>query len=241
MNYKIADFVIKVTGLKYPRFDMWANKYKTEEKEEVEFNITPEDVAFERSVAQEADDDSLYEITAVLRKFSEWVAQKGAFLFHSVCFDLDGVGFVFAAHSGTGKTTHMIRWKNYFGDRLKTVNGDKPIIRFLEDEPNIPYAYGNPWNGKERFDRNMRTPVKHICFLKRSKKNYAEKVSKSEIIDLIFNQFYIPQNNPMATLQTIQLIDRFATCCDLWIIHCNMDDNAGELVYKSMFEYEVFE
>ena len=117
---------------------------------------------------------------------------------------------------------------------MTIVNGDKPIVRFFEDEPNVPYAYGTPWNGKERLGCNMRTPVKHICFIERSETNYVEKMKPSEIIDLIFNQVYMPKD-PIAVANTMQLINRFINCCSIWKIHCNMDISAAEVAYNTIF------
>ena len=177
------------------------------------------------------------ESAALLRKLAEALPQFDAVVLHSACFDVDGVGVAFAAHSGTGKTTHMNLWQRYLGDKMVVVNGDKPIVRFFEDEPEQPYAYGTPWNGKERLGCNMRTPLKHICFIERSETNYVEKVDKKAIIDRIFNQVYMPKD-PQAMIKTMQLIDRLVSCCDLWIIHCNMEDDAAKVAYETIFQQQ---
>ena len=189
------------------------------------------------SLIKNSEENSQYydlEITDLSRQLAEWLPNNGAFVLHSACFDVDGVGVAFAAHSGTGKTTHMNLWQELLGDRMTIVNGDKPIVRFFEDEPETPYAYGTPWNGKERLGCNMRTPLKHICFIERSETNYVEKMEKSDVIDRIFNQVYMPKD-PIAVMNTMQLIDRLLSCCNLWTIHCNMDPTAAEVAYKTIF------
>jgi len=236
MNYKIADFPVEIKGIKHELFTLRAQKYETDENAEVTFQITDEDIDFERKIEPSIDSVDAHEYTAVLRKFGEFLPLHNGFVLHSACFDVEGVGVAFAAHSGTGKTTHMRRWKAYLGDRFKVVNGDKPMVRFFDDEPEVPYAYGNPWKGKENFGKNRRTPLKHICFIERADTNYVEKVSKNDIIDAIMNQVYLPQNSPLALINTMQLIDRLLSCCELWKIHCNMDDDAGEIAYKAIFE-----
>jgi len=170
----------------------------------------------------------------ILREISSKLSDYNAVLLHSACFDVDGVGVAFAAHSGTGKTTHMRLWQELLGDKMVVVNGDKPIVRFFEDEPETPYAYGTPWNGKENMGCNMRTPLKHICFIERSETNYVEPMEKSDAINRIFNQVYMPKD-PMAVMNTMQLIDRLLSSCKLWIIHCNMDISAAETAYKTIF------
>lgn len=170
----------------------------------------------------------------VLEKLSEWLPTQDSFLLHSATFDVDGTGVAFSARSGTGKTTHMLLWQKLLGDRLKIVNGDKPIIRFFDNEPNTPYAYGTPWSGKERFGSDMRTPLKHICFIERSKTNYVTKLEKSDAVSLIIKQVYLP-NDPIALSSTMCLVDKLLSTCDLWIIHCNMESDAAKVTYETIF------
>ena len=188
--------------------------------------------------------DSTSEITkreallaAAYRKLAEWLPLHNAFVLHSAVFDVDGTGIALAAHSGTGKTTHMLLWQKLIGDRLKIVNGDKPIVRFFDDEPETPYAYGTPWNGKEHLGCNMRTPLKHICFIERAEKNSCEEITKTEAVDLLFNQVYMPKD-PQSAINTLQLINRLISCCKLWKIKCNMDIEAAQTAYTKIFETE---
>jgi len=130
---------------------------------------------------------------------------------------------------------------------LKIVNGDKPIIRFneekektnvisaVEEEGNdIPYAYGTPWNGKEHLGCNMRTALKHICFIERSETNYVSKIEKSDAINRIMQQVYMPKDSK-ALSQTLKLVDRLVGCCELWVIHCNMQIESADVAYKEIF------
>lgn len=174
------------------------------------------------------------ELSLLYKKIATKIPLYDALVLHCACFDVDGTGVAFAAHSGTGKTTHMNLWQQLLGDRMTVVNGDKPIVRFFNDEPETPYAYGTPWNGKEKLGCNMRTPLKHICFIERCAENSVEPIEKSEAIDRIFNQVYMPKD-PVAAMKTMQLIDRLMSCCKLWKIKCNMDISAAETAYKGIF------
>ena len=234
MKYKIADFCFEFSGLKHKFFGRCAEAYIAEDDNYMEFFISESDVERERKTAPEVGYRSVYEYTAVSRKLAEWLPLHDAFVLHSATFDVEGEGVAFAAHSGTGKTTHMNLWQEYLGKKMVVVNGDKPIVRFFENEPEQPYAYGTPWNGKERLGCNMRTPLKHICFIERSETNFVEKADKKEVIDRIFNQVYMPKD-PVAVIKTMKLIDRLLSSCDLWIIHCNMEKEAAEVAYKTVF------
>ena len=203
-------------------------------KPDITIEINDNDIEYERSVAEEEYSVGLLRYGACYRKIGENIPLRDAFILHSATIDVEGAGIAFAAHSGTGKSTHMNLWQELLGDKMVVVNGDKPIIRFFEDEPEQPYAYGTPWNGKESYGCNMRTPLKHICFIERSETNYVEKLDKKEAIDRIFNQVYMPKN-PMAVMNTMQLIDRLLTNCNLWIIHCNMEPEAAKVAYETIF------
>ena len=168
-------------------------------------------------------------------KLAEWLPLHNAFVFHSAVFDVEGTGIALAAHSGTGKTTHMLLWQKLLGQKMTIVNGDKPIIRFFDDEPETPYAYGTPWNGKEHLGCNMRTPLKVIAFIERAEKNSCERISSSDAVNLIFNQVYMPKD-PAAAAKTIELINRLISCCELWKISCNMELEAAEVAYNRIME-----
>ena len=206
------------------------------EKEDVVIKISDKDMALEKAMMEsslEVQYATTYKLSALHRKIGDWLPSKNSFVLHSACFDVEGTGIAFAAHSGTGKTTHMNLWQQLLGDKMTVVNGDKPIVRFFDDEPEAPYAYGSPWMGKEKLGCNMRTPLKHICFIERSETNYVEMVDKENAVDRIMKQVYMPQN-PEAMLKTVELIDRLLSCCDLWIIHCNMEPEAAEVAYNAI-------
>ena len=231
--FNIADFIVDF-NFRHTLFrEMSAEFVSTAQKSDVVVSCSEEEKEIERN-GDYTIKKKLLEVLVLHRKLAEWLPLHNAFVLHSACFDVGGVGVAFAAHSGTGKTTHMNLWQQLLGDKMVVVNGDKPIVRFFDDEPETPYAYGTPWNGKERLGCNMRTPLKHICFIERSKTNFVESVKKEDVIKLIFNQVYMPKD-PVAVMNTMQLIDRLLSCCNLWKIHCNMEPQAAEIAYETIF------
>lgn len=210
---------------------------------DIEIISSDEKIDYELSVLNEDDcTRGCAEYLLVERGIAEKLPYFSGFLLHSASFDVDGVGVAFAAHSGTGKSTHMMLWQKLLGERMTVVNGDKPIVRIFDDKKTapegtalfVPYIYGNPWMGKEMLGCNMRSPLKHICFIERSDKNYVKKISKKDAINRIFNQVYMPKD-PVALADTIRLIDRTLSSCSLWIIHCNMEPEAANIAYNTIF------
>ena len=233
MKCLIADFKIEIENC----FDYIYKSIKKYNYDSPDFKIKNTKTEISNLVNKNSSIDYMgyTEHIETYRKIAEWLPLHNAFVLHSATFDVDGAGVAFAAHSGTGKTTHMLLWQKLLGERMTIVNGDKPIVRFFDGEPTVPYAYGTPWRGKENYGCNMRTPIKHICFIERSEKNFVEKLQPSEIINLIFNQVYMPKD-PKAVAATMQLINRFIGCCELWRIHCNMDISAAETAYRAIFK-----
>lgn len=232
--YRIADLNITFKGM--TAYTLELLKYKVENGDklpDLEITCSKSDILAEKT--QEGTQSELHwQITAYQRKLAEFLPAKGAVFFHAAVIDVDGQGVAFAAHSGVGKTTHMENWISYLGDKVTVVNGDKPIVRFFDDRPETPYAYGTPWCGKEKLGCNMRTELKHICFIERNEKNFVTPIGKKEAVDRIFNQVYMPKD-PMAAVATMKLIDRLLSCCRLWVIHCNKDISSAETAYKEIF------
>lgn len=229
----LADFILQFKNKHEYLF--WRTKeYQVSNPKHTDVCFTIPIELIDKGVAETNEPRGLIEGTELHRNVAEWLPLHNAFVLHSACFDVDGVGVAFAAHSGTGKTTHMQLWQELLRDKMVIVNGDKPIVRFFDDEPETPYAYGTPWNGKEHLGCNMRTPLKHICFIERSETNFVEKIDKSDAIERIFNQVYMPKD-PVAVMNTMQLIDRLLSCCKLWTIHCNMEPEAAEIAYNTIF------
>lgn len=233
MKCLIADFKWEIEE----KFDTVREKAKDylDNFDVADFTVSADDndLEYELSLSEFPFEKPYLEYIAVLRKIGEILPFHNAFVLHGASFDVEGTGVALLAKSGTGKTTHLSRWKNFLSDKMTVVNGDKPIVRFEGDKIT---AYGTPWCGKENLGCNTKTSLKHICFIERSKTNYAEKITKDEALPRIFNQVYMPTHDPQAVTKTMELIERLLSGCELWVIHCNMDVNAGEIAYNSIFK-----
>lgn len=233
MKYLIADFKWDIAE----RFDCLSAKSKDYlanfESADFAISASDKDLEYEQSVSEFPFEKPYLEYITVLRKIGEILPFNNAFILHGACFDVEGTGVALLAKSGTGKTTHLARWKKFLKDKMTIVNGDKPIIRFKDDEI---IAYGTPWCGKENLGQNTKTQLKHICFIERSQTNYIEKITKDDALPRIFNQVYMPISDPKAVTKTMELIDRLLSLCEIWKIHCNMDDDAGEIAYNNIFK-----
>ncbi len=171
------------------------------------------------------------ESLAVYRKIAESILERDGFLLHGVVLDVDGRGVAFLAPSGVGKSTHAALWKKLLGERATVINGDKPLVRFIDG---VPYAYGTPWAGKEGLSKNARTPLSAICFLTRSVENSIVPMPKQEVLLALLKQIYLPKDGAkMGTL--LDLLARFTEKVTFYSVGCNMDIDAALIPYRTIF------
>lgn len=234
MICKFADFTVELINT-FPQTEKYFVEFLSNGNPEISFKTSNQDIEYETKIVNGKYFIINSELSAFLRKFAEWVLQKDAFLLHASLIDIDGTGVAFSAPSGTGKTTHTLLWQRLLGDNMTIINGDKPIVRFFEDEQ-FPIGYGTPWNGKERLGTTGKTPIKHFCFIERADTNSCEKVDPADCLNLFFKQIHLPNNSSNLMLKTLSLADGFLKSVTVWKIKCNMDISAAEVAYNTIFE-----
>ena len=202
--------------------------------------ITRKDIEYEGNKSRNEDikegipirnfSDDYLETLAVYRKIADKMIDYDTVLFHGSVIAVDGIGYLFTAKSGTGKSTHTRLWRELFGERAVMVNDDKPLIKVSE---NGIMVYGTPWDGKHRLSTNISVPLKAVCALERSEGNHIEKVTADSVYNMLVQQVYRPQS-PQKLLKTLQLIDVLSENVGLYRLGCNMDISAAETAYKAM-------
>lgn len=201
---------------------------------------TREDIDFERERSARADEalgreirpfsDGYLETLAVYRKIAEKMPDYGTILFHGSCVAVDGVGYLFTARSGTGKSTHTRLWRELLGERAQMVNDDKPLIR---PTPSGTVIYGTPWDGKHHLSRNTCVPLKAVCILERSDVNRIRRISSGEAYPMLVGQAYRPMDQ-RAMGRTLDLIDQLSDSVSFWKLGCNTEIEAAITSYEAM-------
>ena len=194
--------------------------------------VSEEQIDAEMSVAETEVTRGYAEGVCIYREICKRLPTDfGAYLFHSAVIEYNGEGFAFAAKSGTGKSTHISLWRRHFGEGVKIVNGDKPILRFGKD--GRLYAYGTPWCGKEGWQRNTKAPLKGICFIERAPTNSIRQIGADEAVMLVFHQILTPSD--METVDALfPLLDRTLREVPCYILGCNISEEAAEVAYNGM-------
>ena len=220
----------------------------TEKQNIIDFsiNITRKDIDFEKDKSASEDrkegnpvrhfTDDYLETIAVYRKIAQQMLYYDTILFHGSVIAVDGMGYLFTAKSGTGKSTHTRLWRETFGDRVIMVNDDKPLLQITKDGV---IAYGTPWNGKHRLSTNISVPLKSICILERSNKNHIIKLDTKEQMrsayPMIVQQTY-RTGNSASVVKIMKLIEKMMGTVTIYRLSCNMEHEAAVVAYEGMQE-----
>lgn len=191
---------------------------------------TDHDIAQESQNTENAFPRHYIETLVILRKISEILPQQQCFLFHGASISYQDKAYLFAAPSGTGKSTHIRLWRKYLGDAVNIVNGDKPFISLIDEQP---YIYGTPWAGKEHWQQNCSFPLAGICFIQRGISNTIQHITPAEALPLILKQIYMPQN-AVSLDYTLQLLDRLMNDTPLYLLTCDMSEDAVRCSFEAM-------
>ena len=174
--------------------------------------------------------DSYLEELAVYRKIAEKMPFFGTVLFHCSAVAVDGQAYLFAAASGTGKSTHVSFWREMLGDRAVMVNDDKPLLHIGETGATV---YGTPWDGKHRLSNNTAVPVKALCLLTRGSENRIYPVMPKEALPVLLQQVYRP-SDISALSETLKLINKLCENVPLYRLECTPTPDAAEIAYEEM-------
>ena len=229
---KIADINV-CTNNKYDYVRNLCADYVVEniDTPELTINVTDEEIFAEKAMAETNVSEGYAEGICIYRKICKQLpARFNAYLFHSAVIEYEGNGYAFSAKSGTGKSTHIRLWRKHFGEKVHVVNGDKPIMRFIENDL---MAYGTPWCGKEGYQNNTSVAIKAICFIERSQVNSIRRITPDEAIGRIFHQILTP--NDLASVDALfPLLDRTLTQVPCYVLQCNISEEAAEVAYRGI-------
>lgn len=235
----IADKRISVEAL-YPSTRDYCRNYLTDAPSDFSVSVTEADITFEREKSAREDaaegiptrhfPDEYLETLAVYRKIAEEMVEYDTLLFHGSVISVDGVGYLFTAKSGTGKSTHTRFWREQFGDRAVMVNDDKPLLRIM---PDGVFACGTPWDGKHHLSTNTIVPLRAICILERGIENEIVPVTPKEALQMLLQQTHRPAQ-PQHLFKMLHLVDDMTKRTGLYRLKCNLDPTAALVAYEGM-------
>ena len=174
--------------------------------------------------------DEYLEELAVYRQIAARMPAYDTFLFHGSAVAVDGKGYLFAAKSGTGKSTHARLWQRLLGDRFVYVNDDKPLIRIAAERALV---CGTPYDGKHHLSSDISVPLEAVCLLRRGTENSIRQISAAEAFPRLMQQVYCPQDRD-ALEKTMALLRGLTKRVRFYELYCNMDPDAARVAFEGM-------
>ena len=229
--YRIADLNIKINNKYKYTSNICKNYLHEDQNATVDFEVSAscDDYEADKNVLT-GYSEGYIESISIYRQIARTVMNYNGIVMHACVVEMDDKGFAFSAPSGTGKSTHARLWLDAFEGEARIINGDKPIVRYIDG---TLYAYGTPWCGKEAYNINTRVPLTNICFLSQAKENTIKQIDSKAALTKIFTQLLIPEDD--------QQTDKFFTMLDIifekvrfFSMGCNMDIEAARISYEGM-------
>ena len=228
----VAGINVRINARYFHTYRMCWN-YLCEKEPDFEVTITDRDLKEERSFAIEPTSkhsEGHLESMAVFRKISEEAIRLDTFLMHGAAIAVDGKGYLFSGKSGVGKTTHIRKWIEQNPDTI-VVNGDKPLIRCLND---TFYVCGTPWSGKEYLNTNTMVPLKGIAFMTRNEDVSVTEIGFSCALPFLLNQVYMHQDAEK-TQKVLKLLGKMADSVRFYDFRSNnLKDDCYQIVYDAI-------
>lgn len=235
----IAEWNVEINALFESTRD-YCEGYLCDGAADFSVKVSAEDIDLERKKSEREDilegipvrkfSDEYLETLAVYRKLCRELLNRDTLLFHGSVIAVDGVGYLFTAKSGTGKSTHTALWRREFGARAEMINDDKPLLRVTKDGV---FACGTPWNGKHRLGCNKIVPLKAICILERDRTNHIEKISAKEALPMLIQQSF-RTGNSADTMLLLDLLEQIISKTSLYRLGCNVEPEAAHVSYDGM-------
>lgn len=213
---------------RFPELEWLCRDYVTDEDPLITLAVTQEEIEEERAKQADIFSDGYLETVCLYRKLALEMLKCDVFLMHASVIEVDGEGYAFLAHSGTGKTTQTRLWLEHFGPRARVINGDKPLIRVMPDGTFA--AYGTPWCGKEGMGCNALVPLKALFLLERATVPACEPAEQEYSIDRLFHQLLMPEK-PEQVMLLLDLVDRLVETVPCYRLQCDMTDDSVTVAY----------
>lgn len=219
---------------KYPYIEKKFKDYIIEkvEKSDDVYQISYTDKDFERWMDSnlEIKEPAYIEFNCIMEKIATDLPNRDMLLMHGATIEYNGKAYIFTAPSGTGKSTHIKLWKEYLGDKVNVINGDKPEVSF---EDGKVYVHGAPWCGKEGWQINTSAPLAGVCLVERGETNSIETINPGESIETFIVQLYI-SDEPDYLIKIVDLFAKMTEAVPFYKLTCDISEDAAKCSFEEL-------
>ena len=238
-NIKLADEIFDISTNYNCTYEI-CKEFEVFEPASISIAISLEDLDDEIEIAEKKmgiDSPSRVHIEniALFRKVVLALIDYGVLLLHGAAIGFRDQGYIFTAPSGTGKTTHILKWIDNLPEAF-VVNGDKPFVK-ISNGNGISNAYicGSPWAGKENLYTNAKVPLKAIILMQRSELNRIKKISFLEAFPALLSQVHIPSDEEKM-LKTLKLMAILNSAVSFYSFEFNnFSDDCFDVAFNELY------
>ncbi len=222
-NVEMAGLPMEIKS-RYEYCRWFCRDYLTDREPVFSVYAADDTLAYLREYCPDDVRDEVLERDAIYYTMASKLSYYNRVTLHGACISYKGKGILFAAHSGTGKSTHIGLWKKYIGADVDIINGDKPIFHIEEKKIT---AYDTPWCGKEGWNLKHNAPMSAICFVRHTEDgvNRIRRVDPDEAISLMLCQMFVPYELEAAGLM-LELFDKMLNTLPLYLLECDISEDA---------------
>ncbi len=202
-----------------------------------DYLVPPQEDAIEIAVGEERlsacpeENQAIAELYEQSLLMGDALPQFDKLLFHGCAFLWRDKAWIFAAPSGTGKTTQYVLWKMQYPEEITMINGDKPILEFRTDSIML---HPSPWRGKENMGVQRSAPLGGIIYLRQDEENRVERLSAKEAVQPIFGQILFSADDVQTIKAVAKLEERLLNCVPVWQLRNRGDSESAILCHDTL-------
>ena len=192
---------------------------------------TREAIVYIKAAAPATGTEIMYSIRD---SFFFYMQQYQRVAIHSASILYQGYAWLFAAPSGTGKSTHVQLWKEA-GYPSEDLNGDVAVC-YLSPE-GIPLAAGLPWCCTSGIYRNKTMPLGGVIFLNQSSSDKVIPVPAARGILLLTARCLTPAWNQAMMTRNLHICQALSGHILLCRLDCTIQPAAAALMKAYIDEH----
>lgn len=230
---QIADCVLRIKSSSKLSRKFFLD-FLSDSEPDTEIFVSEDDISVKNSVfgpnLERLGWEGWVDTSKILQKVADELIQYNTFLIHGAAIAVENAAYIFIAPSGTGKTTHIMKWLEQGKDTV-VINGDKPFIKITDEH--VPLVFSSPWAGKEGLYTNTAVLLKAIVILKRAEENKIEPITFIEAFPELLHQIYRPDDVDKMRM-TLGMIKQLQGI-KLYRFHCNnFRDDCFAVAYNAL-------
>ena len=171
------------------------------------------------------------EYNLLMDRLAALLPRYGRGLFHGVALAVGQRAWLLTAPSGTGKTTQYRLWKQLYGDGVRLICGDKPILEFA---PGGVTVHPSPWMGKERFPGGAPAPLAGTVYLEQGDHNAIAPLPTERAVVPLYTQFLLRPETAEDLHRTARQLEQLLTAAPVWKLVNLGDPDSARLTHDTL-------